>query len=242
MTANFKPMLVLLASKSFDLRTLLLGEEDWSFLPEVVFRSAIMFLVTLVALRLIGRRGIMQGVFELVTIITLGSAAGDPMFYKKVGLLPAILVFIMIVVMYRVINYFTTRNKAFEHVIEGRHVRLIKDGRFIVENFKHEELGKDEILSDLRLQGVSQLGQIEAAYVEPSGDMSIFFHSDENVIYGLPIRPEHYEIQAEKITEAGKWSCTYCGNTKDFEKSEIHVCDVCQKTKWVQSMNNKRIK
>ena len=58
-----------------DLRSLLLGEEEWSFLPEVLLRSAVMFTVSLIALRLIGRRGIMQGVFELVTIITLGSAA-----------------------------------------------------------------------------------------------------------------------------------------------------------------------
>lgn len=71
--------------------TFILGEEDWAFLFEVLFRSAIMFIVALTTLRLIGRRGIMQGVFELV-IITLGWAAGDPMFYSKVGILPAILV------------------------------------------------------------------------------------------------------------------------------------------------------
>ena len=85
-------MYFLQASKSFDWRTLLLGEEEWSFLPEVLLRSTIMFIVAVIALRLIGKRGIMQHVFELVLIITLGSAAGDPMFYSKVGLLTAILV------------------------------------------------------------------------------------------------------------------------------------------------------
>lgn len=235
-------MILLAVSNSFDLNTLLLGEEDWSFLPEVLFRSAIMFLVTLIALRLIGRRGIMQGVFELVTIITLGSAAGDPMFYKKVGLLPAILVFIMIVLMYRLINHFTKRNKVFEHVIEGRHVRLIQDGKFLPDSFNHEVLGKDEILSDLRMQGVSQLGQVEAAYIEATGEMSIFFYADKDVVYGLPVRPELYEQQTEKITKMGKWSCTYCGNTENLKKSEIHTCEACQKTKWVPAVNNIRIK
>ena len=99
-------MYLLQSSKPFDWRTLLLGEEDWIFLPEVLFRSAIMFIVALLALRLIGKRGIMQGVFELVTIITLGSAAGDPMFYKKVGLLPASLVFLTIILMYRLTSFF----------------------------------------------------------------------------------------------------------------------------------------
>ena len=124
--------------EAFDWRNLLLGEEEWSFLPEVLFRSAIMFIVAIVALRLIGKRGIMQGVFELVTIITLGSAAGDPMFYSKVGLLPAILVFVMIILMYRITNFFVAKNKSFEHLIEGRHERLVKDCRFMIENFKPE--------------------------------------------------------------------------------------------------------
>jgi uncharacterized membrane protein YcaP (DUF421 family) len=234
-------MVILQSSKAFDLRTLLLGEEDWSFLPEVVFRSAIMFIVTLVALRLIGRRGIMQGVFELVTIITLGSAAGDPMFYKKVGLLPAILVFIMIVLMYRATNYLTARNKKFEHIIEGRHVRLIKNGRLMVENFRHEEINKDEIMSDLRMQGVSHLGQVEAAYIEASGEMSIFFFADKDVMHGLPIRPELYENQHERISKSGYWSCAYCGNTKKLTPLNRHVCDVCEKTKWVEAAANKRI-
>jgi uncharacterized membrane protein YcaP (DUF421 family) len=75
-------MYLLQSQKPFDWQTLLLGEEDWSFLPEVLLRSVIMFLVAVISVRLIGKRGIMQGVFELVTIITLGSAAGDPMFYK----------------------------------------------------------------------------------------------------------------------------------------------------------------
>ena len=234
-------MILLQTTKSFDLRTLLLGEENWNFLPEVIFRSAIMFTVTLIALRLIGRRGIMQGVFELVTIITLGSAAGDPMFYKKVGLLPAILVFVMIVLMYKVINFFTSRNKVLEHLVEGRHACLIQQGRILIENFKQEEISKDEILSDLRLKGVSHLGQVEAAYIEPSGDMSVFFFAAEDIKYGLPIRPEKYALQQKQVNEAGYWSCAYCGHTEKFKTADKQVCPECKKTKWVQSVNNKRI-
>src|SRR5687768_17091002 len=121
---------------AFDWKTLLLGEEEWGFLPQVLLRSAIMFIVAIIALRLIGRRGIMQGIFELVTIITLGSAAGDPMFYKKVGLLPAILVFATIVALYRIINFFVARYHKVETLVEGTHVRLVKENRFAVKNFK----------------------------------------------------------------------------------------------------------
>ena len=235
-------MYLLQSSNGFDWRSLLLGEEEWSFLPEVLFRSAIMFIVVIIALRLIGRRGIMQGVFELVTIITLGSAAGDPMFYKKVGLLPAFLVFITIVLMYRITNYFVSRSKSFEHVIEGTHARLIKDNRFVVENFKPEVLSKDEILSDLRLEGVSHLGQVDAAYIEASGKMSIYFLPDEKVTYGLPVIPELIEEEKTVIQEAGIYSCTYCGFSEKIKETKKHTCPVCKHDKWVRAIKNIRVK
>ena len=235
-------MYLLQSLKTFDWRNLLLGEEEWCFLPEVLLRSAIMFLVTLIALRLIGKRGIMQGVFEIVTIITLGSAAGDPMFYKKVGLLPAILVFVTIVLMYKLVNFFVARNERIEHLVEGRHVRLVKENRFAIENFKHEDISKDEIFSDLRLSGASHLGQVESAYIEASGRMSVFFLPDEKVDYGLPLLPELYEAQVTQIIHAGLYSCAHCAYTKEIQVTEEHKCPVCGEMKWVRSINNKRVK
>jgi uncharacterized membrane protein YcaP (DUF421 family) len=225
-----------------DFRSLLLGEEDWSFLPEVLLRSAIMYIVTIITLRLIGKRGIMQGVFELVTIITLGSAAGDPMFYKKVGVLPAMLVFASILLMYRITNYFVAKYKSFEHLIEGKHIRLVKDCRFDVEKFSADVLDKDEILSDLRLNGVTHLGQIESAYIEASGQMSVFFLPDEKVIHGLPVTPELFELQEENIKSRNIYSCAYCGFTEDVHPGKKHVCKICQHTKWVRSIDDVRIK
>jgi uncharacterized membrane protein YcaP (DUF421 family) len=229
-------------NQAFDWHSLLLGEEEWSFLPEVLLRSAVMFIVALAALRLIGKRGIMQGVFELVTIITLGSAAGDPMFYKKVGLLPAMLVFVSIILMYRFTNFLVARYKLIEHLVEGKHVQLIRDKKFVVENFKPEELSKDEILSDLRMSGVKHLGQVDVAYIEASGKMSVFFLPDEKVDFGLPILPELFEQQVTKITEAGIYSCSYCGHTEKITPVNEHTCTNCKRTEWVESLNEKRVK
>jgi len=200
-----------------------------------------MFIVAVVALRLIGKRGIMQHVFELVLIITLGSAAGDPMFYSKVGLLPAILVFITIIMMYRITNYFVARFKGVEHLLEGRHVRLIKDGRFVIENLKPEEISKDEIFSDLRMKDVSHLGQVDAAYIEASGEMSVFFLPDDKVTYGMPLRPELHEAQFTKINK-GMYSCGFCEYTEEIAPLKKHSCIICKKTKWVTAINEKRVK
>ena len=73
------------------------SDQDFSFFFEILLRTPIMFLITLGVLRLTGKRGGQQlSIFEVVMIITLGSAAGDAMFYKEVGLLHAIAVFIIL--------------------------------------------------------------------------------------------------------------------------------------------------
>lgn len=78
---------------SIDWTKLLVGEENIEFLIEISIRTIIMYFIILIGLRLLGKRGVRQlSVFELVVIISLGSAAGDPMFYKEIGLLTPIVI------------------------------------------------------------------------------------------------------------------------------------------------------
>lgn len=235
-------MYFLQESASFTWKTLLLGNENWSFLWETVLRTLIMFIVILVSLRILGKRGVKQlSVFELVVIIGLGSAAGDPMFYKDVGILPAIVVFTLIVSLYTAVTFVVGRNKKFELLIEGKPVCLIKNGAFSIENFKKEILGEDEFFAELRMQGVSQLGQIEEAIIESSGSISVFFYADDDVKFGLPIMPRSLEISNKKITEQHHYACTFCGYTENLPPADTHTCPVCKKERWVKASNKKRI-
>jgi len=232
-----------MASLDFNWKELLLGGEDWGFLPEVVLRTAIMFTVVVVSLSLLGKRGVKQlSIFELVVIISLGSAAGDPMFYKDVGILPAMIVFIIIVGLYSLITYFIGKNKRFENLVEGKPVRLIKNGAFSIKNFSKEAIGEDEFFAELRLQGVSQLGQIEEAIEESSGHISIFYYPDEEVKYGLPIMIDSLDARQEEIKEHDYYACTFCGYTDKLEPTISVTCPKCNKNKWVKASNKKRIR
>lgn len=230
------------AADVFNWKVLLFGEEHWKFAFEVLFRSIIMFAVSLATLRILGKRGIKQGVFEVVVIITLGSAAGDAMFYSKVGLIPAILVFVMIIIMYKFTNYLVAQNKWFQHIIEGHPIRLIEKGRFYYDEIKKQTMAQDEYLPDLRINGITQMGQVKHAFIEASGEISIVYYSDEEVKYGLPILPGVYDAKLKKITESGIYSCTYCGNTEELKPSLETICKICRRTSWLKASNEKRVR
>lgn len=232
----------LLQANGFNWKEFLLGSEQWGFLPEVGVRTLIMFSVILVSLAILGKRGVKQlSVFELVVIIGLGSAAGDPMFYKDVGILPALIVFTIVVSLYILVTHVVGKNKKVEKLIEGRPVCLVEDGRFAISNFSKEPLGQDEFFAELRVRGVSQLGQIEQAIVETNGELSVFFYRDEDVKYGLPILPSTLGLQTIEITKEGQYSCIFCGFTRNHTPAKEIECPICKKNKWVWASNRKRV-
>ncbi|HVE61916.1 MAG TPA: YetF domain-containing protein [Chitinophagaceae bacterium] len=232
----------LLQNSGFDWKQLLLGDQNWEFLFETVFRSFIMFTVIVFSLRLLGKRGVKQlSIFELVVIIGLGSAAGDPMFYKDVGLLPAFIVFTMVISLYRFITYMIGKSKKFEHMIEGRPVCLISEGKFSIDNFEKEPLAQDEFFGELRIQGVMHLGQIELGIIETTGDISLFFYPDEDVKYGLPILPALYNQKMKKIANEQYYACSFCGYTEKLLPVNKHACPICKRDEWVEATNKKRI-
>ncbi|ASS49605.1 MAG: hypothetical protein A3D31_02155 [Candidatus Fluviicola riflensis] len=232
-----------IAVSGFSWNQLLIGEEDWSFLPEIVFRTILMFIIILISLWSSGKRGVKQlSIFELVFIIGLGSAAGDPMIYKTVGILPALIVFVMIIILYRIITYLIGKYKRFETITEGQPIYLIDDGVFLILNFEKEALGVEEFFAELRMQGVSQLGQIKKAILEVSGNVSIFFYPDDEVKHGLPILPGSLENDTEVINHPGYYSCFFCGYTSLLIVTKKYRCPVCANENWIESSNEKRIR
>ncbi|MFD1258991.1 DUF421 domain-containing protein [Mucilaginibacter terrae] len=222
-------------------KRILMNDMPYSFLLEVVLRSVIMFIIILLTLRASGKRGIKQlSVFELVLIIGLGSAAGDPMFYKDVGILNALTVFIVVISLYIAVTRLTDKVTWFEKVMEGEPSYLIKDGKIMIDAFKASGLTKDEFFSELRVLNVEHLGQVKTVLIETSGLFSVLFYADDEVKPGLPIFPGPLSIKTKQVQGAGPFACVDCGQLENPEK-EVHECPSCSCNEWIIPINTKRI-
>ena len=231
-----------LTNMDLNLMELLNGKEDWVFLIEIALRTVVMYLIILCALTILGKRGVKQlSVFELVIIIGLGSAAGDPMFYKDVGLLNGITVFTVVILMYKLTTYVVFKSDRIERVIEGKALYLIQNGQFSLQNFTKEPLAYDEFFAEMRQQGVSHLGQVDLAIIEITGEISLYFYEDKDVKYGLPVIPHLFAEKQRQILKKGIYSCCWCGQTETLDVADIHLCQVCGKDLWVTSLNSRRV-
>ena len=159
----------------FDFARMFIGEHPPLFLLEVAFRTLVMYGYTLLAVRFLGKRGTGQlTAFDFIVVILLGSAAGDPMLYDDVPLIYGIIVITVVVVIERVINSWTNRNTKLEQFIESTPTLLVNDGVIDIKALEDEEISRAELLMELREKGIRSVGEVERAYIEPSGHMSVF--------------------------------------------------------------------
>jgi uncharacterized membrane protein YcaP (DUF421 family) len=69
--------------KAFDLHRMAFDKVPFDFLGEVALRSLYTFVLVFLFLKMTGRRGVRQmSLFEVLIILTLGSAAGDVAFHS----------------------------------------------------------------------------------------------------------------------------------------------------------------
>lgn len=236
-------MLLAAPIEPFDWHRLLLSDEAPPlFLLEIAFRCVVTYLLILGALRITGRRGVRQlSIFELSIILGLGSAAGDAMFYDDVPLLHALVVFVVVIGLYALFNRLTEWYPRFSDWLEGAPILLVEDGEVKHDILKKQNLTQKELFGELRQYQVEHLGQVRRAYIEATGNVSIYFFDDSNMRPGLPIWPERQQQQRCRVEEAGKHACANCGHVQELARGATALCAVCQHPDWVPACEAKRV-
>lgn len=222
-----------------DWKNLWLKDLDFSLVLEIGIRTLIMFTFVLVFLRSSGKKGVRQlSIFEVAIIIALGSAAGDPMVSTESAILPSLLVFIVILLLYRLITYLTAKSQKMEMILEGDPMYIIEDGLFTLEKDGDANFAKDEFFAEMRVQNIEHLGQVRTAVLETNGQVSFLFYPENQVEYGLPIFPKPYHQKSENIVRQGRYACTHCAKVVEIAAS--HICERCGKQEWVPAINSIR--
>ncbi|QIX60615.1 DUF421 domain-containing protein [Hymenobacter lutimineralis] len=227
----------------FDWQRILFSEEAPPlFLLEVGLRCLIVYLLILAALRVTGRRGVRQlSIFELSIILALGSAAGDAMLYHDTPLLHTVVVFGVVSALYLLFNRLTEKFPAFSDWLEGAPVLLVENGEINLPNFQKQNLTQKELFGELRQLQVEHLGQVRRAYIEATGNVSVFYFADDDVRPGLSIWPERLQQVRRRAEEAGKHACCQCGHVQELAKGSLAQCAVCQHETWIPACDDPRI-
>lgn len=227
---------------SFDWHRFLLNDQPATFLLEVMARVLIAYLVVFTFLKVSGRRGVRQlSLFELVVILTLGSASGDVTFYDDVPVLPVIIVFVVLLALYRLTTWLTAHSPRFSRLIQGDVITLIQEGVYVLASLDRLNISEDEFYMELRQSGVEHLGQVRLALVEVDGQLSLYFYDDDEMRAGLSVLPPAHRQDYSRVPVSARYACTHCGQTRMIEAQQQAVCSRCQRQRWSAALSARRL-
>lgn len=228
--------------KAFDLGRMAFDDMPPEFLWEVATRCLYTFVLVFLFLKITGRRGVRQmSLFEVLIILTLGSAAGDVAFYDDVPMIPVFMVFLSLAVLYRLVMWLMARSNKLEELLEGKPTVIIEEGEFAWEKVDAQNITEFELFMELRTQGVEHLGQVRLAILETNGKISVYFYPDDQVRPGLTILPAYCTTRYETTPDAGHYACTRCSEVVVLNADVKAPCPRCENRQWLKASTARRV-
>ncbi|MDN5303044.1 MAG: hypothetical protein PWQ60_2558, partial [Thermoanaerobacteraceae bacterium] len=140
----------------------------------LTYRSIILFAVSLVLVRFMGKRTIAQlSPFDLIVIIIMGSAIAIPLEDDKIKLTYGIIPVVVMSILNYGLSVIITKNRKIENLLQGTSTVLVRDGEVIIRNMKKERITMADLLILLREKNIANINEIEEATIEPNGKLSI---------------------------------------------------------------------
>ena len=102
------------------------------------------------------------------------------------------------------INFLKNSSEDVKKVFDGEMVFLVKDGEIIKENFAKVNLSLVDFYTKMRMKGVVRVKDIDKAFVESNGQITILQKNDKNLAIPLVAEGKVLEtglVHIEKDTE-----------------------------------------
>lgn len=140
----------------------------------VIIRSVISFFVLLMLIRMIGKQQIAQlTFFDYVLGITIGSIASTLSVQVDENMTATLTGMGVWTGLAILLAYLGVHNVWLRKIVEGEATVVIENGKILEEHLRRIRIPMDQLLSELRIQGVFNISDVEFALFEPGGKLSV---------------------------------------------------------------------
>jgi len=137
-------------------------------------RTVILYFLIMIGLRLMGKRQIGElEPSELVLTMMLSDLAAVPMQDFGIPLLAGIIPILTLLSLSMLLSQLSLHNLRFRALVCGTPSILIRNGQLQQEAMRKNRYTLDELLEELRGQGISGIEDVKYAILENSGQLSI---------------------------------------------------------------------
>jgi len=146
---------------------------------ELFIRGSLMYWFIFVALRIAGRRDLGSlGMSSILLMVLIAEGAANAMSaeYKSVaeGMVLVGTLFFWSICIDRVAYFFPITRP----LLSPERICLVRNGVLQRRSMRREYITEQELMAELRLQGVNELAQVRRAYIEETGAVSVLCYPE----------------------------------------------------------------
>jgi uncharacterized membrane protein YcaP (DUF421 family) len=142
-------------------------------LAEIVLRTAVIYLVVLLGVRLSGKREVGQMTpFDLVLLLLISNSVQNAMTGPDTSVIGGVAAALTLLVMNYLIAELSGTNRRFRKIVQGQPTLLVHDGNVLNGHMSKEHVSMDELERALREHGVNNYHDVALAVLEVDGSIS----------------------------------------------------------------------
>lgn len=151
----------------------------------LVLKTIFMYFFVIFVYRLMGKKEVGQlSIVDLIVSILIAELIALSIESKDPNILISVVPILVLVLVQMLISYITLKNERIRDLIDGKPTIIIKNGKLNFTEMSKLRYSLDDLLTQLRLQGVKSIDKVKYAVLENNGDLSIFKDDSD---YPLPL-------------------------------------------------------
>jgi len=146
----------------------------------IVLRSIGLFIITLLLVRLIGRRQTARlTFFDMVTGVTIAVIAAAISLNLVVNLANGLIALAVWTIFPALIYVLSIKYKTVRDIGQGQETILINHGKVLEDKLLEARFTSEDLLSHLRMKNAFNVADVEFAVMEPTGELSVLLKKDK---------------------------------------------------------------
>lgn len=142
-------------------------------LAEMFIRGSVVYLALFLYFRLVRREAGGIGITDVLVIVLVADASQNAMASGYKSITEGIVLVASIGFWDYLLDWLGFRYPLFERLIRPAPVLLVRNGRLMRQNMKKEMITEEELISQLREQGVEDAAHVRKCYLEGDGHLSV---------------------------------------------------------------------
>ena len=141
----------------------------------VVFRTLFFYFFITLAYRIMGKRELGQlGIIDLIVSILIAELVAISIENIKDSIFMTILPICVLVILELILGYLSIKYRTFRTVFGGKPSLIIINGKINYHEMVKQRYSLDDLLVALRQKEIRNIEDVEYAFLEPNGKLSIF--------------------------------------------------------------------